>query len=67
MLSQLERRVSVHYVATERQLTINWELGTLFITGPKVLEVFDQFSTYYKATMLKVDGMNILSLTTHLR
>ena len=51
--------------ARER-LLVDWDLGTLVIAGPKVLDLYDDFCSH-RATSLKADGKDILSVTMILR
>ena len=53
------------YSAKERRLLINWPLGTIVVTGPKTLEFYEQFSNH-RATVLRADGKDILSVKMHL-
>jgi hypothetical protein len=52
------------YSARER-LLIDWALGTIVVTGPKTLEFYEQFSNH-RATLIKADGKDILSVKMHL-
>ena len=54
-----------YYSAKERRLLIDWPLGTIVITGPKTLEFYEQFSNH-RATLLRADGKDILSVKMHL-
>jgi hypothetical protein len=47
--------------ATERRLCLYWPLGTLVITGPKVLDFYSGFCAH-RATCLKADGKDITDL-----
>jgi hypothetical protein len=40
-------------------------LGTIVVTGPKTLEFYEQFSNH-RATLLRADGKDILSVKLHL-
>jgi hypothetical protein len=40
-------------------------LGTIVVTGPKTLEFYEQFSNH-RATLLRADGKNIVSVRMHL-
>jgi hypothetical protein len=53
---------AIHYSAKHDRLLITWTLGTLVIKGPKVLEFYDDFCNH-RATALKADGKDILSVT----
>ena len=53
---------AIHYSAKHERLLITWMLGTLVIAGPKVLEFYDDFCNH-RATALKADGKDILSVT----
>ena len=53
---------AIHYSAKHERLLITWTLGTLVIAGPKVLEFYDDFCNH-RATSLKSDGKDILSVT----
>jgi hypothetical protein len=53
---------SVHYVAVEGQVTIDCELGTFIVTGPKALEFHDEFRDH-RASKVKADKTDILSVT----
>jgi hypothetical protein len=53
---------AINYSARHERLLINWTLGTLVITGPKVLEFYDDFCNH-RATFLKADGKDILAVT----
>jgi len=54
-----------YYSAKERRLLIDWPLGTIAVTGPKTLEFYEQFSNH-RATLLRADGKDILSVKMHL-
>ena len=53
---------AIHYSARHERLLITWTLGTLVVTGPKVLEFYDDFCNH-RATSLKSDGKDILAVT----
>ena len=53
---------AIHYSVRHKRLLITWTLGTVVIAGPKVLEFYDDFCKH-RATSLKVDGKDILSVT----
>jgi hypothetical protein len=53
---------SVHYIAAAAQVVVDCELGTFFITGPKALEFYDEF-TDHRASKVKRDGDGITSVT----
>jgi hypothetical protein len=53
---------AISYSARHERLLITWTLGTLLIAGPKVLEFYDDFCNH-RATSLKADGKDILSVT----
>jgi hypothetical protein len=55
------RLSAIHYSARCERLLIDGNLGTFVITGPKVLEFYDDFSSH-RATSLKADGKDILSV-----
>jgi hypothetical protein len=40
-------------------------LGTIVVTGPKALEFYEQFANH-RATLIKADGKDILSVRMHL-
>jgi hypothetical protein len=52
------------YDEDEKQLLLHFSLGTLVITGPKVSEFVNAFSSH-RATLLKADGKDIVSVTMH--
>jgi len=54
-----------YYSAKERRLLIDWPLGTVVVTGPKTFEFYEQFSNH-RATLLRADGKDILSVKMHL-
>ena len=54
-----------YYSAKERRPLVNWPLGTIVVTGPKTLEFYEQFSNH-RATLLRADGKDILSVKMHL-
>jgi hypothetical protein len=54
-----------YYSAKEQRLLIDWPLGTIVVTGPKTLEFYEQFSNH-RATLLRADGKDILSVRMHL-
>jgi hypothetical protein len=53
------------YSAKNQRLLIDWPLGTIVVTGPKTLEFYEQFSNH-RATLLRADGKDILSVKMHL-
>jgi hypothetical protein len=53
------------YSARDERLLIDWALGTIVVTGPKTLEFYEQFSSH-RATLLRADGKDILSVRMHL-
>ena len=53
------------YSAKNQSLLIDWPLGTIVVTGPKTLEFYEQFSNH-RATLLRADGKDILSVKMHL-
>ena len=55
------RLATIHYNARNERLLLDWDLGTLVIAGPKVLEFYDDFCSH-RATSLKADGRDILSV-----
>jgi hypothetical protein len=58
--------VGVHYGARQEQLSITWPLGTIVITGSKVSAFYEDFCNH-RATSVKADGKDILSVTMHLK
>ena len=54
-----------YYSAKERRLLIDWPLGTVVVTGPKTFDFYEQFSNH-RATLLRADGKDILSVRMHL-
>jgi hypothetical protein len=40
-------------------------LGTIVVTGPRTLDFYEQFSNH-RATLLRADGKDILSVRMHL-
>jgi hypothetical protein len=50
---------AIHYNVRHQSLLIDLALGTLVISGPKVLEFYDDFCNHW-ATSLKADGKDIL-------
>jgi hypothetical protein len=54
-----------YYSVKERHLLFDWPLGTIVVTGPKTLEFYEQFSNH-RATLLRADGKDILSVRMHL-
>ena len=54
-----------YYSAREERLLIDWALGTIVVTGPKTLELYEQFSNH-RATLLRADTKDILSVRMHL-
>jgi hypothetical protein len=54
-----------YYSAKEQRLLIDWPVGTIVVAGPKALEFYDQFSNH-RATLIRADGKDILSVKTHL-
>src|SRR5271166_326116 len=53
------------YSARDERLLIDWALGTIVVTGPRILEFYEQFSNH-RATLIKADGKDILSVKMHL-
>jgi hypothetical protein len=53
---------AIHYNARRERPLIDGNLGTFVITGPKVLEFYDDFCSL-RATPVKADAKNILSVT----
>jgi hypothetical protein len=53
---------SVHYIAADGQVTIDCELGTFFVIGPKAVEFHNEFRDH-KASKLKADGQGIVSVS----
>jgi hypothetical protein len=54
-----------YYSARYQRLLIDWALGTIVVTGPKALEFYEQFANH-RATLIKADGKDILSVRMHL-
>jgi hypothetical protein len=54
-----------YYSAKEQRLLIDWPVGTIVVAGPKALEFYEQFSNH-RATLIKSDGKDILSVRMHL-
>jgi hypothetical protein len=50
------------YFGDKKSLCLYWPLGTVIITGPKVLDFYAGFSAH-RVTCLKADGRDILSVT----
>jgi hypothetical protein len=57
--------IGTHYNPREGRLLIVWALGTVAVTGPKALEFYDQIWNH-RATLIKRDGKDILSVKMHL-
>jgi hypothetical protein len=55
----------VLYSARDERLLIDWALGTIVVTGRRTLEFYEQFSNH-RATLLRADGKDILSVRMHL-
>ena len=53
------------YSAKYQRLLIDWALGTIVVAGPKAFEFYEQFSNH-RATLIKADGKDILSVRMHL-
>jgi hypothetical protein len=53
------------FSAKDQSLVIDWALGTIVVMGPKTLEFYEQFSDH-RATLVKADGKDILSVRMHL-
>jgi hypothetical protein len=53
---------SRRYFGDKETLCLYWPLGTVVITGPKVLDFYAGFCAH-RATSLKCDGKDILSVT----
>ncbi len=53
---------AVHYNARNERLLLDWDLETLVIAGPKALDFYDDFCNH-RATSLKADGKDIISVT----
>jgi hypothetical protein len=53
------------YSDQNQRLLIDWPVGTIVVTGPKTLEFYEQFSNH-RATLIKADGKDILSVKMHL-
>jgi hypothetical protein len=51
----------IHYSSRHERLLVTWALGTLLIAGPKVHEFYEDFRNH-RATLLKADGKDILSV-----
>jgi hypothetical protein len=58
--------VATNYNPERQTLLIYWSLGSILVTGPKAEAFFERFSEH-KATLLKADGNDILSVTLALR
>jgi hypothetical protein len=56
---------ATHYSTRDQRLLIDWTSGTIVVTGPKTLEFYEQFSNH-RATLLRADGKDILSVRMHL-
>jgi hypothetical protein len=54
-----------YYSARYQRLFIDWAMGTIVVTGPKALEFYEQFANH-RATLIKADGKDILSVRMHL-
>lgn len=54
-----------HYSSKYQSLLIDWALGTIVVAGPKALEFYENFSNH-RATLVKADGKDILSVRMHL-
>ena len=54
------------YVPEHESLFLQYGTGTIIITGPKAEEFWEDFAQR-KATSVKVDGVDILSVTMSLR
>ena len=54
------------YVPEHESLFLQYGTGTIIITGPKAEEFWEDF-TQRKATSVKADGVDILSVTMSLR
>ena len=53
------------YSVKNQRLLIDWPVGTIVVAGPKALEFYEQFSNH-RATLLRADGKDILSVRMHL-
>ena len=53
------------FSAKDQSLLIDWALGTIVVMGPKTLEFYEQLSDH-RATLVKADGKDILSVRMHL-
>ena len=53
------------YSAKYQRLLIDWALGTIVVAGPKALEFYEHFSNH-RATLIKADGKDILSVRMEL-
>jgi hypothetical protein len=51
--------------APKNNALIDWPVGTIVVAGPKALEFYEQFSNH-RATLIKSDGKDILSVRMHL-
>jgi hypothetical protein len=54
-----------HFSAKDQSLLIACPLGTIVVMVPKALEFYEQFSNH-RATLVKADGKDILSVRMHL-
>jgi hypothetical protein len=54
-----------HYRSKYQSLLIDWAPGTIVVAGPKALEFYESFSNH-RATLVKADGKDILSVRMHL-
>ena len=54
--------LGTHYNPKVESLLIQFALGTIFVTGPKACDFYDQFCKH-RATLLKADGKDILAVS----
>ena len=54
------------YIPEQENLFLQYGTGTIIITGPKAEEFWEEF-TQRKASSIKADGVDILSVTMSLR
>jgi hypothetical protein len=59
-----DKLVEACYFAEEQTLSLHWPTGQIIIVGPKALALYNEVANQ-KATLLKADGVDILSVTLH--
>jgi hypothetical protein len=65
---QYHSLVASEYIEDEERLALDFPVGTVIIRGPGTMKLYDQFCAgSQRATMIKADGKNILSVELRLR